>query len=260
MDLNITVLGSGSSGNSILITYGDNGILIDSGFSRKELFSRLDKVGISPEVIQSLLITHEHSDHVKGARIVADTLDIPTYATRGTAECMLDKNYLGKKRTLFDSGSPFLINDFKIRPFRISHDAIDPVGFIIQVKNIRIGIAMDLGHLDQLVKCRLSGCDAIILESNHDHRLLKNSNRPLRLIRRIAGRLGHLDNNTAINSLDEILNINSKFLMLGHISNECNDRELIHELASLKLKKLNRKDVKLSLLKQNEPHSTLCIG
>ena len=131
MDFNITVLGSGSSGNAVLLSRGDNGILIDAGFSRKEILSRLSESRISPDVIKAILITHEHTDHVKGARVLADYLDVPTYTTYDTAQYLMDKNRIGKKKVIFDAGSPFNIVDFDIQPFRISHDAIDPVGFII---------------------------------------------------------------------------------------------------------------------------------
>ena len=253
MDFNITVLGSGSSGNSVLISRGNNGVLIDAGFSRKEILSRLNTLGISADLIKAILITHEHTDHVKGARVLADYLDIPTYATYDTAQYLMDKNCIGKKKVIFDAGSPFNLIDFDIQPFRISHDAIDPVGFIITSNGIRIGFAMDLGHLDRLTKCRLKGCDAIVLECNHDIKLLQTSNRPLRLIRRIAGNFGHLSNDTTISSLHELLTNSTRFLFLGHISSECNRLDIVEEMAVSKLREINRSDIVLSIMKQDTP-------
>ena len=260
MDFNITVLGSGSSGNSVLISYGDNGILIDAGFSRKEILSRLNESGISASVIKAILITHDHTDHVKGARVLADYLDIPTYTTYDTAQYLMDKNRIGKKKVIFDAGSPFNVVDFKVQPFRISHDAIDPVGFIISANSIRIGFAMDLGHLDTLTKCRLKGCDAIVMESNHDIKLLKNSKRPLRLIRRIAGNFGHLSNDAAISSLHELLTKDSRFLFLGHLSGECNRVDIVEKMAISKLSEINRSDVALSIMKQDSPLAPVLLG
>jgi phosphoribosyl 1,2-cyclic phosphodiesterase len=260
MDFNITVLGSGSSGNSVLLSRGDNGILIDAGFSRKEILSRLNESGISPDIIKAILITHEHTDHVKGARVLADYLDIPTYTTCDTAQYLMDKNRIGKKKIIFDAGSPFNIVDFDIQPFRVSHDAIDPVGFIISTNGVRVGFAMDLGHLDRLTKCRLKGCDAIVMESNHDIKLLKTSNRPLRLIRRIAGNFGHLSNDTAISSLHELLTKNSRFLFLGHLSSECNRIDIVENMAVSKLGEINRTDVILSIMQQDNPLAPVLLG
>lgn len=259
MEFNVTVLGSGSSGNSILISNGNDGILIDAGFSRKEILSRLDASGLSPDIVKAILITHEHLDHVKGARVLADYLDIPTYVTPGTAKYLSEKNYLGKKKVLFEAGTEFNLLDFKVQPFCVSHDAIDPVGFIIAVGDIKVGLAMDLGHLDRLTKCRLKGCNVIILESNHDTQLLRTSSRPLRLIRRIAGKFGHLSNEAAISSLPDLLTENSQFLFLGHISSECNNPEIVEEMAKSRLKEIERTDIILSIMKQEAPLETISI-
>ena len=260
MDFNLTVLGSGSSGNSVLLSRGDNGILIDAGFSRKEILYRLNKSGISADIIKAIIITHEHTDHVKGARVLANHLDIPTYTTYDTAQYLMDKDRIGKKKVVFDAGSPFSIADFDVQPFRVSHDAIDPVGFIVSSNGVKVGFAMDLGHLDRLTKCRLKGCDAIILESNHDVKLLKTSKRPLRLIRRIAGNFGHLSNDVAISSLHELLTESSRFLFLGHLSGECNRVDIVEKMAVAKLKEINRTDVMLSIMKQDNPLAPVLLG
>ncbi|MCP4181385.1 MAG: MBL fold metallo-hydrolase [bacterium] len=260
MDINITVLGSGSSGNSVLVTYGDFGFLIDAGFSRKELFTRLEQCSISPDIIKAIIITHEHGDHVKGARVIADTLDIPTFATHFTSEFLHKKNKIGKKRNIFQTGSAFKLADFLIKPFTVSHDAIDPVGFVISVKNKNIGYAMDLGYLDTLSKCRLKGCDTLILETNHDVKLLSDSSRPFYLKRRILSNRGHLSNETSINALEELITEKTSKLLLGHISSECNNPELVYSMASAKLADMNRKDIDLSLMKQNEPLQPILAG
>ncbi|HJO92337.1 MAG TPA: MBL fold metallo-hydrolase [Victivallales bacterium] len=260
MEINITVLGSGSSGNSVLITYGDFGFLIDAGFSRKELFARLDQCSISPEIIKAIIITHEHGDHVKGARVIADTLDIPTFATYFTSEYLFNRNKIGKKRNIFQSGSSFKLSDFLIKPFSISHDAIDPVGFVISIKNTSIGYAMDLGYLDTLSKCRLKGCNTLILETNHDVKLLSNSNRPFHLKRRILSNRGHLSNDVSINALEELITEETDKVLLGHISSECNNTELVRTMAEAKLSNIKRKDIDLSLMKQNKPLQPILIG
>ncbi len=260
MDLNITVFGSGSEGNATLISLGDFGILIDNGFSRKELFRRVKASGISPEIIKALIITHEHSDHIKGARVLADELDIVTYANSLTAKEMKKCDCLGKKHCAFVTGSVFAIEKFRIVPFRISHDAIESVGFVFESKGIKIGYAMDVGILDTLTKTRLKGCDVIMLESNHDKKMLMDSNRPHYLKRRILSRVGHLDNNEAIGAFDELITERTRKVMLGHISSDCNTHAKVEELAAAKLASLNRSDISLQLMKQKEPNCPVLVG
>ena len=259
MNVNIIVLGSGSSGNAILLVAGNNAILIDAGFSRKELLTRLNKCSIDPAIIKAVLITHEHSDHTKGLRVFADHLRIPAYTTYNTAKYLKTKNLLSAKQIIFDSGTPFQVLDFNVHPFRVAHDAIDPVGFIVSLKGIEVGIALDLGHINTLAKCRLKGCNALLLESNYEVELLKNSQRPLRLKKRIASKFGHLSNDDAMSSLESILTENTTHLLLGHISSECNDHDILHSKASEKLLQLKRTDIQLTVLKQNTPSEIIFL-
>ncbi len=172
MNIGITIIGSGSKGNSILIHTETSGILIDAGFSRKEMLARFAKVGIDPAIIKALLITHDHGDHVKGARILADHLKIPTFVNEMTYKHLHHKNLIGNQVQIFDPGSAFEINEFRIHPFSVPHDAMEPVGFAIFAniqgkKSVKIGIATDLGHVNNLVQARLQDCDALIIECNH---------------------------------------------------------------------------------------------
>lgn len=260
MDLNITVLGSGSEGNATLISLGDFGILIDNGFSKKELFRRLEISGVSPNIIKALIITHEHRDHIAGARIVADGLDIDTYANSFTSNEMKKVDCLGKKHKAFVTGSVFVIENFKIAPFRISHDAIESVGFVVESKGIKIGYAMDVGIMDMLTKTRLKGCDVIMLESNHDKKMLMESNRPFQLKRRILSRVGHLDNTEAIGAFSELITEKTKKIMLGHISSDCNTHSIVEELAIGKLRSLTRSDISVHIMKQKEPSLPILVG
>ena len=262
MDLNITVLGSGSSGNAVLISLGNYGILIDAGFSRKELLKRLSACGIDPNIIKALLITHEHSDHISGARVIADFLDIPMFANHSTFQAMNagKETKTGKKKIVFGTGDTFKLESFTIRSFKISHDAIEPVGFVINAKNINIGYAMDLGYLDNITKSRMKGCKVAILESNHDVGMLMNSTRPPYLKHRIKSRHGHLSNEQAMDALHELITQDTKIVMLGHLSNECNKYSIVNELASKKLSQLERTDVKLYLMEQEKPLTPVLIG
>ena len=262
MDLNITVLGSGSSGNAVLISLGNYGILIDAGFSKKELLKRLDSCGIDPNIIKALLITHEHSDHVSGARVIADSFDIPMFANHSTFRAMDagKEKKTGRKKNVFGTGDIFKLESFTIRSFKISHDSIEPVGFVIKAKNITIGYAMDLGYMDNITKARMKGCNVAILESNHDVGMLMNSTRPPYLKHRIKSRHGHLSNEQAMDALHELITQDTKTVMLGHLSSECNKYSIVNDLASKKLEQLARPDIKLYLMKQEAPLTPVLIG
>lgn len=260
MDLSITVLGSGSGGNATLVTHGEDGILIDAGFSRKELLGRLALAGVSPKSLKAILLTHEHADHVNGARVLAEHLSIPTFATRETARHLGELGKLGSKIVLFEAGGAFDFLGFHIQPFSVPHDAVDPVGFVIGAKGATIGVATDMGFVDQLAKCRLKGCDALVLESNHDMTMLRNSQRPQRLIRRIASRHGHLSNDAAAAAMEELLTERSRFLFLGHVSGECNRYELVEAMAARQLASMARPDIVFSLMRQEAPLPTMVVA
>lgn len=260
MKFGITVIGSGSSGNSLLLTFGGRGILIDAGFSKKETLKRLESVGAAPDGVDAILITHEHSDHVKGAKALSEHLRAPIYATRETAGYLKDRGQLGPKVFLFEPGRGFRVGPFVVHPFRVPHDALDPVGFIVDGEGVRVGVATDLGFVDQLCESRLKGCDALIMESNHDTRMLRASKRPLRLIRRICGRHGHLSNDDAMKALETLLTERSRLLLLGHVSEECNRYERVEELAAAKLAQMRRSDIAFALMRQDRPLPTLFAG
>lgn len=253
MNLKIVSLGSGSSGNAILIIADEYGVLIDAGFTKKEILRRLELCSISPKEIKALLISHEHGDHVKGARIFADQLGIVTYASTLTANYLLTRNEISRNVVSFVSGSTFKINKYLIQTLQVSHDAIDPSGFIVSIENFRIGYAMDIGHLDKKTALKLKGCDILITEANYDEELLRESKRPISLKKRIQSNVGHLSNKQSIESFNALIAENTKYVLLGHISAECNCYEKISKMVEHKLIELNRKDIHVSLLKHNEP-------
>lgn len=256
VDLGITVLGSGSKGNSVLLHTKEKGLLVDIGFSRKEMLARLETRNISPDIIQALVVTHEHDDHVKGCRVFTDQFKIPSYLTPDTYSFLNAKNKVGNQKKLFDPGSKFDIDQFYVEPFAVQHDAIQPVGFVITINGFKVGIATDLGFLNRLCMQRLYDCDALVLESNHDIPMLRMSERPLSLKRRIMSRHGHLNNEDAINSLDSLLTSKTKYLCLAHISSDCNDHDLVENMAVHKLNELGRQDIKLDVAKQSRPMET----
>ncbi len=259
MRFGITALGSGSRGNAILIHTEEEGILVDAGFSRKEIIARLASCGIDPRKIKALLISHEHGDHVNGARLFSDDYDIPTYTTASTGKCLNDLGKLGKKRVFFETGSIFEIKPFNVRPFAVPHDAVDPVGFVISVESIKVGIATDLGHMNTLCIQRLKDCDALILECNHDVEMQRRSERSLKLQMRVLGKRGHLNNDDAMSALDSLVTEKTKFVFLVHLSSDCNEYSLVLELGKKKLADIGRQDILLTVVSQDRPSETIWI-
>lgn len=241
--IGVTFLGSGSRGNSLLVHTDDSAVMIDAGFSKKETLTRMAAAGVSPESLRALLITHDHSDHVNGARVLADSLEIPSFVTGETYRFLKSKNKIGGDVVLFEPGSEFEAGGFGIRSFSVPHDAVDPVGFVVSAGSLRIGVATDLGHVSRLVAQRLSDCDALILESNHDVRMLVDSDRPPHLIRRILGKHGHLSNDDALAALDSLLTDRCRHLFMAHLSSDCNQGDLVRKITGEKLAELRRADI-----------------
>ena len=252
MKLGVTVLGSGSKGNAIVIHSETDAIVIDNGFSRKEFLRRLIQQDIAPGLIRAILVTHEHGDHVKGVRVLADSLEVPTYCTNNTYRYLKAKNYVGKTSVLFEPGTNFEINGFSVEPFSVPHDAVQPVAFVIKYGDLKIGIATDLGQVNKLAQQRLFDCDFLCLESNYDISKLRNADRPLSLKRRIMGKHGHLDNVDALEALEFIVTPRTKHLVMAHVSTDCNSYELVENLTSEQLAKIDRTDIVTRVARQDE--------
>ena len=250
--LKIGVLGSGSKGNSLIISYGREALLVDAGFSRKEMLRRLDVMGFAPETIKCVLLTHEHTDHLSGAPVFCDTLKIPLCAAGSVLAMKKRKNArLPEQLWSFEPGEQFAIGSFKVASFSVQHDAIDPVGFVISCGTFKIGIATDLGEVGPMVRRNLANCEVLILESNYDVDMLRNSTRADSLKNRIDGRHGHLDNRAAAAALGNLLGERSELLLLAHRSSECNTHELVHENIKNELQRLNRQDLPFAVLSQS---------
>ena len=261
MSLGITALGSGSGGNSFVVHSANANILIDAGFSRKELIRRMLEVNIDPSSIQAVLLSHEHDDHLKGCRVFCDQFKIPLCLSFETLEHLTsrNKNKLPRNICEFTTGSKFELFGMNIWPFTVQHDAIDPVGFVIESKNRKMGFASDLGVINNLVKQRLRDCDIIVLESNYDLDMLRRSDRQIHLKKRIAGINGHLDNVEAVKSLSDLLTERTKVLMLVHASSECNDYELVRTLVCEQLQKMQRNDIVMKVVEQNKTIKTIIL-
>jgi len=255
----ITNLGSGSAGNATVIHTPEGTILVDAGFSCKELHARLSLSGIAPESVKAILITHEHGDHTRGCRVFADMYRIPCCSTSITCKALVNANRIGQEKILFTAGTPFPMGGITVEPFSIPHDARDTVAFNFLHDGCKISVATDLGCVNTLALSKLVDADAVLLEANHDLKMLADSSRPLQTKRRIMSRHGHLSNNEAMQTLDRILTEKTRFLLFGHLSSECNKRTLVEAMAKERLDYLNRRDIVFQVAEQKAPTETYWI-
>jgi phosphoribosyl 1,2-cyclic phosphodiesterase len=224
-DLTVCSLGSGSRGNATYISDGNTSVLIDAGFSAKELERRMSLKGISPESLNAIVISHEHADHVNGVSLLSRKYHIPVCVSSETYKAASPKIGNVFEIRQFVPGSGFAINDLTVHPFSISHDAKDPCGFTIRRNGTKIGIATDLGIATHVVREHLKGCRVLILEANHDPEMLMNGPYPWFLKQRVRGRTGHLSNHDTARLLKEILHDGLTHVVLGHISQKNNTVE-----------------------------------
>ena len=255
----LTNLGSGSSGNATVIHTPEGALLVDAGFSAKELCVRLQSASIRPESIRAVLITHEHTDHTKGLRVFTDAYAIPCYVTNSVCKALAQKNRIGEKRSLITAGTPFGLLGLEVDPFTVQHDACETVAFNFRFGEHQISIATDLGQITASVCEKLRGAEALLIESNHDLKMLANSDRPIRLKRRIMSRYGHLSNKDAMESLDSILTEVSRFLLFAHLSSECNKEEIVTGMAEQRLDYLIRCVILYKVAKQSQPTDTFWV-
>ncbi len=189
--------------------------------SGKEIERRLASQGLSPESLDAILVTHEHSDHVSGVGILARRYDLPVHINLATLKASTALGRIDKLRN-FSCGHPFRVNDLEIHPFSISHDASDPAGFTIQSNGCKIGIATDLGIATAMVKTHLSGSSLLILEANHDLEMLETGPYPWPLKQRIRSRSGHLSNDDSATLLRELVHDGLQHIILAHLSEQNN--------------------------------------
>ena len=225
--LRAVVLGSGSGGNAVVVESGSFRLLIDAGFSCRELEKRMRLVGVEPESIRALLLTHEHEDHVRGADRFARKHELPVYLTGGTRLGTALGDEVAARVTRIESGRPFEVGPFGIEAFEIPHDAREPVGFVLQDGGgHRLGLVSDIGCQTQLAWGRLFELDLLVLETNHDLEMLRNGPYPWPLKQRVASRHGHLSNREAADGLPELLSDRLRAVVLYHLSRTNNSPAL----------------------------------
>jgi phosphoribosyl 1,2-cyclic phosphodiesterase len=230
--MEIFVLGSSSSGNSAVIRHGSTVLLLDAGLSARKIMTRLTTVGIRPDEITAVLLTHEHGDHTNGLPVLLRYLQCDILATRLTQEEVVGSDFRSAAAgwKIFSSGSIFKVGCMEVTPFSVPHDAVDPVGFRIYSGEFSLGIATDLGHSNHSVRHHLSGVNALFVEANHDESLLQaDTKRPFSIKQRIMSPHGHLSNRAAGELAKDIWSPCLRHVVLGHLSRDCNTAELATE-------------------------------
>jgi phosphoribosyl 1,2-cyclic phosphodiesterase len=219
-------LGSGSEGNGLLVEVDSTRVLVYCGFGVRDTVARLARIGVAAETVAAIVVTHEHSDHIGGVAAFAAKFGTPVWLTFGTLSVVAERFARLDRVYGFDSHDTFAVGAIEIRPFPVPHDAREPVQFVCSDGNWRLGVLTDLGTSTAFVESSLSGCDALVLECNHDIDMLANGDYPYPLKQRIAGRFGHLDNAAAAGLLAKIDTSRLKHLIAAHLSQHNNRPEL----------------------------------
>jgi phosphoribosyl 1,2-cyclic phosphodiesterase len=227
-------LGSGSQGNALVVEAGETKVLLDCGFATKTAIERLQRLDMTPDQLDAVLVTHEHSDHLSGVFRFARRHDLPVYLTHGTFTVAARSNPPLPKVCLIDSHTAFTLGALDIQPFPVPHDAREPVQYVFSSGCRRLGVLTDTGAITAHIVEVLRECDALVLECNHDPALLAASAYPAMLKKRISGRLGHLDNGTAASLLQQIDTRRLQHLVAAHLSQQNNRPNLaVSALASV---------------------------
>lgn len=258
VSVRFTILGSGSNGNCAYLETDSTRLLIDAGFSARQIRERLAQIGRQPEDLNAIILTHEHTDHTNGLGTLCGKIPIPIYCNRLTKEAVELQFKAKLDFRIFSTGASFEIGNVSIDAFAVPHDAYDPVGFLLRANGARIGFLTDLGHATKLVIERVRPAHVLVLETNHDMKMLQDDpRRPWSLKQRILSRHGHLSNDAAANVLEEILSADLRHLFLGHLSRDCNTPELAFKTVSERLAKLGGTHVNVRTTAQESRCETL---
>lgn len=252
---------SGSSGNCSLVETENTKILIDCGASSKKINEALSSINVDINDIDAILVTHEHSDHIKGLPITCKKYGIPVYANKLTFD-NIKQDIPDDKKVIFKNDEKFEVGDLKIFPFSIPHDAANPCGFSINHNNDKISIATDVGHMENSILDNLAGSSFILLESNYEPEMLKCSKYPYMLKKRILGPYGHLSNEDAGEAVTTLMKYGIHNIMLGHLSQQNNFPELAYKtvMESIIYRKLDSDNLKLAVASRDKPNNFIEIA
>ncbi len=226
MTLRFASLGSGSEGNALLVEVGQTRVLMDCGFGLQDTIARLARLGVTPEQLSGIVVTHEHGDHIGGVARLARKFKLPVWLTHGTLraqpKAFSDITHIQE----IDPSLAFTIGDIAITPYPVPHDAAEPVQFVFSDGARRLGVLTDTGSSTAYIEQMLSGCHALVLECNHDRDMLMNGDYPPSLKQRVGGRFGHLNNQDSAAILAKLDVSKLQHLIAAHLSRKNNTREL----------------------------------
>jgi phosphoribosyl 1,2-cyclic phosphodiesterase len=219
-------LGSGSEGNALVVQVAESLVMMDCGFGLAVTEARLNRLGLMPADIDAILVTHEHSDHIGGVARFARKYNIPVWLTHGTAKVLDPPSFPGPSIRFVDPHTSFAVGDIHVTPYFVPHDAYEPVQYVFSDGDVRLGVLTDTGSITAHIENTLSGCDALVLECNHDLDMLMNGSYPASLKKRVSGKFGHLDNCTAASLLTAIDCSKLKHILAAHLSKNNNRPDL----------------------------------
>jgi len=270
--MKISVLGSGSTGNAVLLVANGTRVLVDAGLSAREIVRRMALLGETPASLDGILLTHEHGDHAGGLRVLIKELECPVYISAKTREAYVGENRqvgmgndelrrradaLRDRTVEIDSGRDFQIGKIEFHPFTVPHDAADNFGFTATHNGVKVATVLDFGHVTTLITERLRGCAAIVIESNHSRDMLKTvENYPWELKQRILSRLGHLSNEDVAEWLLDGFDGQARHIVLAHLSQRANNPYLAKITAETALRErapLFPSDTEITLSFPKEP-------
>src|SRR5216110_3123295 len=257
------MLGSGSAGNSALVATDHSRILIDGGLSARQIVLRLEQCDVIAEQLDGVLLTHEHGDHVCGLEVLCRKFDLPIYANAQTAEAVRYDGALDRHRNwrIFRTGAEFKICDILVQTFPVPHDAVDPVGYAFHSGSSALGFITDLGYATKMVVERLRQVHTLVIETNHDEKLLQNDpHRPWPVKQRIQSRHGHLSNTAAATVIEQLLSGKLERVVLGHLSRDCNTPELAAGAIRAMLAQRGRNEVEVHCAGQSEISVQFRVG
>ncbi len=223
--MRVCILGSGSSGNSTLIVAGETRVLIDCGLSARETVKRIQAAGEDPARIDAVIITHEHGDHARGLGMLSKSLNVPVYVSTATLEAcnLADKTKFVRRGEAVKASQEFEVGAFRFSPFTVPHDAADPMAFTVEACGVKMGIAVDLGYINQIAAEQFRGCDLLIIEANYEIEMLRACTfYPWSLKQRIMGRHGHTSNDEMARFLTEDFDGKAEHIVLAHLSQNTN--------------------------------------
>lgn len=251
--MRLVPLGSGSRGNATFVELAGTRLLVDAGLSARQLSLRLAAIDVDPRSLDWVVVSHEHDDHARGAERFSRTHDVPVLCSHGTLAARdLSPACLAGWRPLEPTRGADL-GSVWVEAFPVPHDAAEPVGFVLHGGGVRVGLATDLGHATPLVRERLRSCDVLLVEANHDARMLAEGPYPWHLKQRVAGRLGHLSNGETAALLAEVLDERCRAVVLAHLSEHNNTPHLARETVGRVLARRGLRNVAIHVASNREP-------